>query len=144
MDTPTSAPPEEKTLPLESLGAEISKLEKQQSSKLSTPLENNAERIRSSVARLTSNSIEELQALVSELQKMQEFLKSEVDSVQIQIDSALAGINIIIETIRPWQSSAVSTIPPPDARSVRATANAEAALQQFRGLQRAGDRRGGN
>lgn len=119
MDTPTSAPPEEKTLPLESLGAEVSKLEKQQSSKLSTPLENNAERIRSSVARLTSNSIEELQALVSELQKMQEFLKSEVESVQIQIDSALAGINIIVETIRPWQSIAVQQTPLYSTRSVR-------------------------
>ena len=28
---------------------------------------------------------------------MQEFLKSEVDSVQRQIDSALAGINIVVE-----------------------------------------------
>ena len=138
MDTPTSAPLEEKTLPLESLGAEISKLENQQSSKLSTPLENNAERIKSSVARLTSNSIEELQALVSELQKMQEFLKSQVDSVQSQIDSALAGINIIIETIRPWQSITVSQAPPDGTRSVRVAA-VEAAL---RGMQRSGEPRG--
>ena len=39
---------------------------------------------------------------------MQEFLKSEVDSVQRQIDSALAGINIIVETIGPWKGIAGS------------------------------------
>jgi hypothetical protein len=89
MDTPTSAAPEEKSKP-------------------SGSLEISAERINASVARLTSNSIDELQGLVSELQKMQEFLKSEVDSVQRQIDSALAGINIIVETIGPWKSIAGS------------------------------------
>ncbi len=36
--------------------------------------------------------MDELHKLASELQKMQEFLKSEVDSVQRQIDSAVAGI----------------------------------------------------
>ena len=74
----------------------------------------------SSVARLTSNSIGELQGLVSELQKMQEFLTSEVDSVQRQIDSALGGINIIVETIGPWKSIASSQTPPPGTRNVRA------------------------
>jgi hypothetical protein len=39
---------------------------------------------------------------------MQEFLKSEVDNVQRQIDNALAGINIIVETISPWKSIAGS------------------------------------
>ena len=108
MDTPTSAAPDE-TPPLDlSLATQLSKLATQESSKPSGPLENNAERIRSSVARLTSSSIDELQALVSELQKMQEFLKSEVDSVQRQIESALAGINIIVETIGPWRSNAAS------------------------------------
>ena len=105
---PTPAPLEEKTQYLESsLGAELSKLA-QQNSKFSAPFENHAERIKSSVARLTSSSIDELQGLVSELQKMQEFLKSEVDSVQRQIDSALAGINIIVETIGPWKGIAGS------------------------------------
>ena len=89
------------------MGAELSKLA-QQNSKFSAPFENHAERIKSSVARLTSSSIDELQGLVSELQKMQEFLKSEVDSVQRQIDSALAGINIIVETIGPWKGIAGS------------------------------------
>jgi hypothetical protein len=100
MDTPTSATPEEKSKPFGSL--EIS-----------------AERINASVARLTSNSIDELQGLVSELQKMQEFLKSEVDSVQRQIDSALAGINIIVETIGPWKSIAGSHTHPSGTRNGR-------------------------
>jgi len=66
------------------------------------------ERFNSSLARSASNSIDELQGLVSELQKMQEFLKSEVDNVQCQIDNAMAGINIIVETIGPWKSIASS------------------------------------
>jgi len=47
---------------------------------------------------------------------MQEFLKSEVDDVQRQIDSAVAGINIIVETIGPWKSIAGSS----GTRNVRA------------------------
>ena len=74
----------------------------------------------SSVARLTSNSLGELQGLVSELQKMQEFLTSEVDSVQRQIDSALGGINIIVETIGPWKGIASRQTLPPGTRNVRA------------------------
>ncbi|HET9535474.1 MAG TPA: hypothetical protein VFP43_09045 [Mesorhizobium sp.] len=123
MDRPISAQPDEKTPALDlSLAAQFSKLATQESSKLSAPLENNADRIRSSVARLTANSIDELQGLVSELQKMQEFLKSEVDSVQRQIDSALAGINIIVETIGPWKSIAVSQATQNGQRSVRGPA----------------------
>jgi hypothetical protein len=76
MDTPTSATPDEKTPPPEvALATQLSK----EKSKASGPLEISAERFNSSVARLTSNSIDELQGLVSELQKMQEFLKSEVE-----------------------------------------------------------------
>jgi hypothetical protein len=51
---------------------------------------------------------------------MQEFLNSEVDKVHRQIDSALAGINIIVETIGPWNSIAASQTPPSDTRNVRA------------------------
>jgi hypothetical protein len=120
MDTPTSAMPEERTPSLEfTLATQLSKLATQETSKPSGPLENGAERIKSSVARLTSNSIDELQELVSELQKMQEFLKSEVDSVQRQIDSALAGINIIVETIGPWKSIAGSQTLPSGTRNGR-------------------------
>ena len=110
----------EKRLPLDlSLAAQLSKLATQESSKPSGPPENNAGQIRSSVARLTSSSIDELQGLVSELQKMQEFLKSEVDSVQRQIESAFAGINIIVETIGPWKSIAGSQALPYGNRTGR-------------------------
>ena len=111
MDTPTSAAPDEKTPPTQLSNDK---------SKPSGPLEISAERINSSVARLTSNSIDELQGLASELQKMQEFLNSEVDNVRRQIDSALAGIDIIVETISPWKSIAGSQTPPSGTRNVRA------------------------
>ena len=117
---PTSTSHEDKVSTLESvLGAELSKLANQQSSKLAAPFENHAERIKSSVARLTSSSIDELQGLVSELQKMQEFLKSEVDGVQRQIDSALAGISIIVDTIGPWKGIAGLQSPAHSSRSFR-------------------------
>jgi hypothetical protein len=120
MDTSTSAAPDEKTPPDSALATQLSKSETQDKSKPSGTLEVSAERISSSVARLSSNSIDELQGLVSELQKMQEFLKSEVNNVQRQIDSALAGINIIIETISPWKSIAAAQTHPSGTRNVRA------------------------
>ena len=115
MDSLTSAAPDEKPPEL----ASATQLSKEKSNP-SGPLEITAERFNSSVARLTSNSIDGLQALVSELQKMQEFLNSEVDKVQRQIDSALAGIDIIVETIGPWKSIAGSQTLPSDTRNVRA------------------------
>ena len=98
----------------------------------SSPLEVSAERFNTSVARLTVNSIDELHKLVSELQKMQEFLKSEVDSVQRQIDSAVAGINIIVETIGPWKSITVPQTLPSGNRNVRAGGPASAIEQRMR------------
>src|SRR5215831_2431013 len=83
-----------------------------------THIEVEAERIMSSVLRLTSNSIDGLEVLSSELRQLHTFLKSEVERVQSEIESALAGIKIIIETIAPW------------VRAVRAGANIESA--QFR------------
>ena len=115
MDTPTSAALDEKTLLSEKAVATQPSKEK---SKPSGPLEISAEQFNSSVVRLTTNSIDELHKLVSELQKMQEFLKSEVDSVQRQIDSAVAGINIIVETIGPWKSMAGSQTLPSGNRNV--------------------------
>ena len=117
MDTPTSAAPDEKTSPPEEPVATQRSKEK---SSPSSPLEISTERFNSSVARLTTNSIDELHKLAFELQKMQEFLKSEVESVQRQIDSAVAGINIIVETIGPWKSIAGSQTLPPGTRNVRA------------------------
>ena len=119
MDTPTSATADKKMPPPDlALATQLSK------EKSSPPPE-----ISAAVARLTSNSIDELHKLVSELQKMQEFLKSEVDNVQRQIDSAVAGINIIVETIGPWKSIAGSS----GTRNVRAGGPAANIEQRIRG-----------
>ena len=128
MDSLTSAAPDEKPPELAS-ATQLSN----EKSKASGPLEISAERFNSSVARLTSNSIDGLQALVSELQRMQEFLNSEVDKVQRQIDSALAGINIIVETIGPWKSMAGSQTLPSGTRNVRAGGPAANIEQRIRG-----------
>jgi hypothetical protein len=129
MDTPTSAALDEKTPPPEATVATQPSKEK---SNPSGPLEITTERFNSSVARLTTNSIDELHKLASELQKMQEFLKSEVESVQRQIDSAVAGINIIVETIGPWKSMAGSQVHPPGNRNVRAGGPAANIEQRIR------------
>jgi hypothetical protein len=71
--------------------------------------EANAERIRSSIARLTSNSIDDLEKLTSELEQLQEFLKSETRRVQQEIGSVLSGIGIIIETIAPWKTAGLAS-----------------------------------
>ena len=133
METPTSAAPDQKPPPQEmALATQPDKSATQEESNPSGPLEISAERISSSVARLTSNSIDELQGLASELQKMQEFLKSEVDNVQRQIDSALAGIDIIVETISPWKSIAGSQTLPSGTRNVRAGGSAANLEQRSR------------
>jgi hypothetical protein len=115
MNAPTSSAAAEKSLPVDSdVGAEISKLVEER-----IPIETEVERIRSSIARLSSNSVDGLEGLTSELQELQRFLNSEVQRVQGEIESALAGIKIIIETIAPWKSSPVSLAPPTSARAVR-------------------------
>jgi hypothetical protein len=129
MDTPTSVASDEKTSsPEETLATQPSK----EKSNPAGPLEITTERFNSSVARLTTNSIDELHKLASELQKMQEFLKSEVDSVQRQIESAVAGINIIVETIGPWKSMAGSQTFPSGNRNVRAGGPAANIEQRIR------------
>jgi hypothetical protein len=90
----------------------ISNLMEQAVPKHSPQIANNAERIRSSIARSTSVSIEGLQGLTSELQDLQTFLNSEVSRVQGEIDSALSGIKIIMETIAPWKSPSISPASP--------------------------------
>jgi hypothetical protein len=64
-----------------------------------------AERIRASIARLTSNSTDELEKLIGELSQLQEFLKSETGRVQREIGNVLDGIGIIIEAIAPWKTA---------------------------------------
>jgi len=68
-----------------------------------------SERIISSVALFTSKSIKELEGLTLELQGLQEFLKSETERVQRDIDNALAGLKIIIDTISPWRNARPET-----------------------------------
>jgi len=113
MNAPTSATAADKS------ETEISNFIEQESPKRATHIEADAERIRSSVAKLTANSVDELEGLTSELQALQDFLKSEVERVQGEIQSALDGIKIIIETIAPWKNIADSLVPPKGARVVR-------------------------
>ena len=107
MNAPTSssAAAAEKSLSSD-VEAEISRLVEQRIPKPLTHIEADAEKIRSAVVRLTSNSIDGLEGLSSELQQLQTFLKSEVERVQGEIESAVAGIKIIIETIAPWKKQA--------------------------------------
>jgi len=114
MSAPTSATAADKS------ETEIRNFIEQVSPKRSDQIETDANRIRSSVARLTSNSIEELEGLTSELQALQEFLKSEVNRVQREIQSGLDGINIIIETIAPWKNTMDSLAATKDDSAVRA------------------------
>jgi hypothetical protein len=134
MDAPMSSAAAEKSAPADmeaqvEVEAETSKSVDQKIPKRPSQIEVDAQRIRSSVERLTSNSIEGLEGLSSELQELQEFLKSEVARVQSEIESAMAGIKIIIETIAPWKSASASSAPQRGARLVRAgpAANVEAA-----------------
>ena len=111
MKAPTSSSATAEKL-LSSVEAEISKLVEQKIPNPPTQVESDAERIRSSIARLTSTSIDGLEGLMSEVQQLQTFLKSEVERVQHEIESALAGIKIIVETIAPWKAMLVTTTPP--------------------------------
>ena len=124
MNVPTSEAAAENSLQVDEteignlLRAEISNLAKQERARPATQIENDAERIRTSVARLTSNSIDELKGLTSELQELQGFLKSEVERVEGEIENALAGIKIIIETIAPWKSI-TEAVAPANNRAIR-------------------------
>jgi hypothetical protein len=121
MNAPTSSTAPDKSLPGHpDVEAEIRKLAEETHPKRPAQLESEVERIRSSIMRLTSSSIDGLQELTSELQELQRFLNSEVQRVQAEIDGALAGINIIIDTIAPWKSSPASSAPTTGARAVRA------------------------
>ena len=125
MNAPTSAAAARKPLAVKSeLEAEISNLLDPEGQKLPAQIEDDGEQIRSLVARLTSNSIDELEGLGSDLtsavRELQEFLKSEGERVQREIvnyahltETTLAAIKNIIETTfrptaratRPWVDS---------------------------------------
>ena len=122
MNAPTSSGDAHKPVPVESqVEVEISKLVDQRISRV------DAERIRSSVVRLTSNSIDGLGSLSSELQALQKFIEFEVERVQGEIESALAGITVIIETIAPWKSTPVSPSTSPRGVPAGPAANIELA-----------------
>ena len=72
----------------------------------STHIAVDAEKIKASIVRLTANSIDGLGELSSELKNLQAFLTSEVERVQGELESVMAGIEIIIETIAPWKEQA--------------------------------------
>lgn len=124
MNIPTPPADAEMPLPMNSdVEVEISKLVEQQIPKRNAF--ENAERLRTSLTRLTSGSINNLEGLASELQNLQEFLKSEVGRIQGEIESVLAGVKIIIETIAPWNSAGDSPVPPPKGgRGVHAATTA--------------------
>lgn len=50
-------------------------------------------------------------ALIAELERLQEFLKSETGRVQREIESVLDGIGIIIEAIAPWKTAGLTGAP---------------------------------
>jgi hypothetical protein len=68
-----------------------------------------AERIRSSIVRLTSNSTDELGKLMAELERLQEFLKSETERVHHEIEAVLDGIGIIMEALGPWKTAGLAS-----------------------------------
>jgi len=78
--------------------------EKKPAQVVNSKIGTDAERIRSSISKLTSNSVNELEKLISKLQELQEFLKSETSRVQGEIGSVLDGVGIIIEALAPWKT----------------------------------------
>lgn len=118
-DSPSAAAAEKSVSAKSALGSEVNNPTEQESSKplaqighnAKQKIEGDADRIRSAVMRLTSSSIDELEGLTSELQKLQEFLESETGRVQREIESVLAGIKIIIETIAPWRNPRANHVP---------------------------------
>src|SRR5436309_14556540 len=132
MNAPTPSAAAENPRPVESdVAAEISKLVEESIPRRTPELETDVERIRCSVARLAVNSIDGLQGLTSELQELQRFLNAEVQRVQGEIESALAGIRIIIDTIAPWKRGPVS-LAPPTTRAGRTTPTGNTEIAQLR------------
>jgi hypothetical protein len=86
------------------VGAEISNLMAQEYARR-TKANRDGERIASSIALFTSKSIKELEGLTVELLGLQKFLNSETERVQRDIDNALGGLKVIIDTITPWMNT---------------------------------------
>jgi hypothetical protein len=106
MNVPTSAQvDDDKSMPAKSAAAEFP-----------AQIDDDTERTKSSLARMTSNSIDRLERLVSEIQEMREFLRSEGERVQREIvtyeqlnqNVALAATKIKAETVGTWKSTALA------------------------------------
>ncbi len=118
MNSPTSEEVTEKSLAAKSAADSEASSEEESSKSTQTAHSKvgiDAERIRSSIARLTSNSTDELEKLIAELERLQELLKSETGRVQREISSVLDGIGIIIEAIAPWKTAGVGSTQNPRA-----------------------------
>ena len=83
--------------------------EKKPAQVVNSKIGTDAERIRSSISKLTSNSVDELEKLISKLQELQELLKSETSRVQGEIGSVLDGVGIIIEALAPWKNDGATS-----------------------------------
>ena len=103
----------EKSLSETAVTPEVKDLAEQEKNKpaqiLNSKIGTDAERIRSSISKLTSNSVDELEKLISKLQELQEFLKSETSRVQGEIGSVLDGVGIIIDALAPWKIDAAAS-----------------------------------
>jgi hypothetical protein len=99
----------ERSVPDSALQTEGASTAKQELGERAAKIGCDSERIISTVALFTSKSIKELEGLTVELQGLQEFLKSETERVQHDIDNALAGLKIIIDTISPWRNARPDT-----------------------------------
>jgi hypothetical protein len=106
MNAPTSAPlADDESLPVSSALEEFP-----------SQIENDTEQTKSSLARLTLNSVDRLERLMSEIQEMREFLVSEGERVQREIANyaqlnqsvALAATKIKAETVGRWKSPAIA------------------------------------
>ena len=106
MDAPAAVPvADDKLLPVKSALEEVP-----------AQIEDDAERTKSSLARLTSNSIDRLERLIVEIQEMREFLRSEGERVQREIvnyaqlnqNVALAATKIKAETVGTWKSTTIA------------------------------------
>jgi hypothetical protein len=79
-------------------------------------IDEDTERTKSSLARLTANSIDRLEGLMSEIQEMREFLRSEgervhrevVNYAQLNQNVALAATKIKAETVGTWKSTSLA------------------------------------
>jgi hypothetical protein len=80
--------------------------------KLNSKIGVDAEQLRSAISKLTSNSVDELEKLISKLQELQEFLKSETSRVQGEIGSVLDAVGIIIEALGPWKTDGTANTRP--------------------------------